>query len=119
MSTLKEVIGTAVAAAVVVTIATVPVVAGSTDAYLKIPTIKGESGKSQVPPGGPGSVQGPQQRPQGLLLPAVQKVREAAPRNQQSGVNVAVGDVNGDGAAATGNHIKDAKLATRKARGDQ
>ncbi len=38
--------------------------------------------------------------PAALLLPAVQRAREAAPP-RRGGVNVAAGDVNGDGAAAT------------------
>ena len=92
---IRDVMGALVGVAVVVAVAAAPALAASTG-YLKIEGIDGEAKGQQA---GDRKVQAPQPKPQGLLLPAVQKAQpdQPQPKPRKGGVGVAAGDVNGDG----------------------
>lgn len=84
--------------AIVAMVAAAPALAGK---LAKNPrtVIRVDHSQETPPPAQQGSIANGTDSTQGLLLPAVQKVRAQDAQPRKGGVNVAAGDINGDGRA--------------------
>lgn len=67
------------------------------------PVIRIDASQQTAQPVAPGSIAQGTDGTQGLLLPAVQKARVSGSETRKGGVNVAAGDLNGDGVADVAN----------------
>ncbi|MCW1401367.1 FG-GAP repeat protein [Novosphingobium sp. MW5] len=84
--------------AIVAMLAAAPALAGKL-AKSSRTVIRIDHSQESPPPAQQGSIANGTESNQGLLLPAVQKVRAVDAQPRKGGVNVAAGDVNGDGRA--------------------
>ena len=88
--------------AIVTMIAAAPALAGAAYKSSSV-VIRVDAAQEGAQPTAPGSIAQGTDGTQGLLLPAVQKVRVSGSEPRKGGVSVAVGDLNGDGLADVAN----------------
>lgn len=80
-------------------VAAAPALAGKSSRTV----IRIDAAQEAAQPAAPGSIAQGTDGTQGLLLPAVQKARVSGSEPRKGGVNVAAGDLNGDGVADVAN----------------